>query len=159
MSNLVFSIQGLIGNAITSLQQDSTTPKILLGSSKELKFYYRIENHADSGGTGNPSDVENTQNAGGGISTVWVDANSSNEQSNFGKYMGVRSYAGILGGVQTRNKIIVTGATTKSIEYNVTTPTFQLGSSANVYIYAVIGLPMDVDIAFTGVRCTATFSS
>ncbi len=150
LSALSFTIKGITGSD-SGLTRDIATPKVLTASGKEIKVYYRIENQADSGGTGNPSDVEFTQNSGAGISTVWVDANSIYEQSNFGKYMGVRQYTGVLGGAETRSSITLQST---SVTYNVTTPIFQLGSSANIYIYVTIGLPMDSDIAFSSIGCT-----
>jgi hypothetical protein len=150
LSALLFTIKGITGSD-SGLTRDIATPKVLTASGKEIKVYYRIENQADSGGTGNPSDVEFTQNSGAGISTVWVDANSIYEQSNFGKYMGVRQYTGVLGGAETRSSITLQST---SVTYNVTTPIFQLGSSANIYIYVTIGLPMDSDIAFSSIGCT-----
>ena len=151
MSALSFMIKGITGSDST-LTRDTATPKVLTASGKELKMYYRIENQSDSAGTGNPSDIEFTQNSGAGISTVWVDANSIYEQSNFGKYMGVREYTGVLGGAEARSSIILQST---SVTYNVTTPIFQLGSSANIYIYVTVGLPMDSDIAFTNITCLA----
>ncbi len=149
IKNLSFKIEGIEGTDAT-LSKDPTTSKVLTASGKEIKFYYRTEDQSKN--SGNPSDLEDTQNAqGGSISTVWINANKIDENQ-FAQYAGKLSFSGLIGGITSSSKITLT---TGNIQYDVISYNFNLGSTP-VYIYGLIGLPMDSNIAFKGVKCTVT---
>lgn len=149
IKTLRFTIDGIEGSD-SSLSKDPTTSKVLTASGKEIKFYYRTEDQSKS--SGDPSDLEDTQNAAGGsISTVWINANKIDENQ-FSQYAGKLSYSGLIGGITNSTKITLGPGT---IQYDVISYNFNLGSTP-VYIYGLIGLPMDSNIAFKGVKCTVT---
>jgi hypothetical protein len=149
IKNLSFKIEGIEGTDAT-LSKDLTTSKVLTTSGKEIKFYYRTEDQSKN--SGNPSDLEDTQNAqGGSISTVWINANKIDENQ-FAQYAGKLNFSGLIGGITSSSKITLTPG---NIQYDVISYNFNLGSTP-VYIYGLIGLPMDSNIAFKGIKCTVT---
>ncbi len=149
-----------------NISQNKVNPSILIdnqiqlnsNNNTDIRVYYRIENQNDAY-EGNPSNNEYALFAlNSSISTVWIDASSTNLQNNFTKYYGLNSssniYLGKLGGLSKYTNININNISSgiNDIEYNVTTPSFDL-DDISIYIYVTIGLPMSKDIAFKGVIC------
>lgn len=127
-------------------------------SDPDIKLYYRIEDPNIN--SGNPSNVPFTQSNGAGISSVWIDANSTTNNDKFSRWLGILSNSGQIGGITNLSDIsIIIDENNKksSVIYNVSTPIVNLGNTENskreIYIYAMIGVPMNSNIAFKELQC------
>jgi hypothetical protein len=152
VTNGTMSSLQLIINGITITPTRDTANKLLVGGS-DLKLYYRIENSSYS--SGNPSNTEYTQDAitgGRAISTIWINANSINNNTNFKQFMGVNSSSGTLGGISSINNVSISGTT---VTYPLSCPSINL-TADTIYIYAMIGLPMNINVAFSSLTCSTS---
>ncbi len=179
ISGLEFRINGI--DSATDLTLDLLSG-LYIGtepSRKQIKFFYRIEQpdiagtsmqvYSTDGGNdlinGNPSNKPFSQSNGFGLSTPWINANSTNNNDDFSRYAGIVpdntvTESTMLGGLNIINnsKIIISdNKPNQSVTYIVTTPIFDLtatqAAARYVNIYAMIGIPMDADFAFTDIDC------
>jgi hypothetical protein len=150
-----------------NINQNRINPSILVDNiiqldtsgNSDIRVYYRFENQGDTL-LGNPANIEHSLFAvNSSISTVWINASSTNLQNNFIKYSAIKStntasYIGELGGIEKYTDIEIKNISSgkNDIEYNVTTPSFNLDNMP-IYIYVTIGLPMSKNIAFKSVLC------
>lgn len=162
MNRLSFKIVGIKSSDLP-LKHNSNSG-LSTNSNKDIRFYYRIVDtiliqsvyqEKDPQNVANPMMYDN-------FSTVWIDANSTNNQEHFGTLFGIKpvntKWESQLGGLPDKNSLIINNNManlTAEIEYSVRCNTIDL--ERTVYIYAMIGLPMDCPISFTGVRCNATY--
>jgi hypothetical protein len=137
-TSLAFQIRGLGGTAAPTVK-NATAPYV-----SNLLVFYRVENPADNSGT--PSNVANPANSLR-YSTVWINANYLAQ--NFSQLYATTSNTLTFGGLPNgASDITISGS---NISFNVLSPT-QTGTA--VYIYVSVGIPMNVNIAFTGAYCT-----
>jgi hypothetical protein len=180
-----FQINGIDCSGATPLTIDRTSGQLYIGTgvtAKKVLFYYRVEQEkvagisiptysSDQGNDltyGNPSNIPFSLSNGFGLSTVWINAHSTNNNGNFNRFSSifpdsntVTDDTQILGGLyMTTNAYIdISGnKPSQTVTYNVTTPVFDLRriteiTKRYVNIYAMVGIPMDADIAFTNIQC------
>ncbi len=162
MNRLIFRIRGIKGQDLP-LGYGSAF-NLVTNSNKSIRLYYRIVDTTLVNGEyqeklpqnmANPMIYEN-------FSTVWIDANSINNQEHFGTLYGIRpdnpAWKSHLGGLPDKNSLIINNNianSTAEVEYNVRCNTIDL--ERTVYIYAMIGLPMDSSISFNSLSCYAFY--
>ncbi len=156
ISGLAFKIVEIDSTPAISIQNNKG---LVIGadqSSPSIQLYYRIEDPNTN--SGNPSNVPFTQTNNGNISSVWINANSTVDNDKFSRWLGLTDKTGLIGGIDSISKITIETNTgnIRSVIYKVTTPVVNLGVggvSRDVNIYAMIGVPMNANIAFKELQC------
>lgn len=162
MNRLIFRIRDIKGQDLP-LNYGSTS-NLVTNSNKQIRLYYRIVDTTLLNGEYQEKLPQNMANPMiyGNFSTVWVDANSTNNQEHFGTLYGIRpdnsAWKSQLGGLPDKNSLVINNNIANSsaeVEYNVRCNTIDL--ERTVYIYAMIGLPMDSSISFNSLSCYAFY--
>jgi hypothetical protein len=157
ISGLAFKIVEIDSTPTISIQNNKG---LVIGTTindPSIQLYYRIEEPSKN--SGNPSNVPFTQTNSGNISSVWINANSTVDNENFSRWLGLTDKTGLIGGIDSISRITVetiSGSTLRNVIYKVTTPVVNLGvggGSRDVNIYAMIGVPMNANIAFKELQC------
>ncbi len=158
ISGLAFKIVEIDSTPAISIQNSKG---VVIGSTindPAIQLYYRIEEPSKN--LGNPSNIPFTQTNNNNISSVWINANSTVDNENFSRWLGLTDKTGLIGGIDNISKITIetiTNSTLRNVIYKVTTPIVNLGvggdNKRDVNIYAMIGVPMNANIAFKELQC------
>ncbi len=157
ISGLAFKIVEIDSTPAISIQNNKG---VVIGadqSSPSIQLYYRIEEPSKN--SGNPSNIPFTQTNNNNISSVWINANSTVDNDKFSRWLGLTDKTGLIGGIDNISKITIetiTDSTLRNVIYKVTAPIVNLGvggDSRDVNIYAIIGVPMNANIAFKELQC------
>lgn len=154
VSTLKLKISGLtstsngvlpLKNVITATENKYTTQ-----NNKDIKVYYRFEDNKST--SQNPSYVNNTQSTMASISSIWINAHVNNDSS-FANNLATTIGNLTLGG------LISATTTTNSVTYTLATPAFTPSSytdnaTIGPYLYAIIGIPSDTDLAFSNIEAS-----
>ena len=162
MNRLIFRVRGIKGQDLPLGY--GPTSNLVTNSNKQIRLYYRIVDTTLVSGEYQEKLPQNMANPMiyGNFSTVWIDANSTNNQEHFGTLYGITpnnlAWKSQLGGLSDKISLVINNNianSTAEVEYNVRCNTIDL--ERTVYIYAMIGLPMDSSISFNSLSCYAFY--